>query len=36
MPGSDHDTAWFDPAAKTFIHTNEPYTRSGVTAEQDE
>jgi len=39
MPGSDHDAAWFDPAAKVFIRTNEPYTpytRSGVTAEQDE
>ncbi|WP_245315606.1 DUF5623 domain-containing protein [Bradyrhizobium neotropicale] len=36
MPGSDHDAAWFDPAAKTFIRTNEPYTRGGVTSEQDE
>lgn len=36
MPGSDHDAAWFDPVAKTFIRTNEPYTRSGVTTEQNE
>lgn len=36
MPGSDHDTAWFDPVAKTFIRTNEPYSRGGVTAEQKE
>lgn len=35
MPGSDHDAAWFDPAAKTFIRTNEPYAHS-VTREQNE
>jgi hypothetical protein len=23
MPGSDHDAAWFDPMAKTFVRTNE-------------
>ncbi|WP_245284051.1 DUF5623 domain-containing protein [Bradyrhizobium sp. Cp5.3] len=34
MPGSDHDAAWFDPAAKTFIRTNEPYARSSVSPEQ--
>jgi len=36
MPGSDHDAAWFDPAAKTLIRTTEPYTRGGVTLEQEE
>lgn len=36
MPGSDHDAAWFDPVAKSFIRTNEPYARSAVTAEQNE
>lgn len=34
MPGSDHDAAWYDPAAKIFIRSNEPYTRGGVTPEQ--
>ncbi|WP_445219876.1 DUF5623 domain-containing protein [Bradyrhizobium sp. Pa8] len=34
MPGSDHDSAWFDPAAKTYIRANEPYSRGDVTAEQ--
>lgn len=34
MPGSDHDTAWFDPIAKTYVRTNEPYSRTGVTPEQ--
>jgi hypothetical protein len=36
MPGSDHDAASFDPATKTFIRTNEPYARGGVTSEQDQ
>lgn len=36
MPGSDHDATWFDPAAKTFIRITEPYTRGGVTPEQEE
>ena len=36
MPGSDHDRAWFDPAAKAYIRTNEPYNRGGVTAEQQQ
>ncbi|WP_245285939.1 DUF5623 domain-containing protein [Bradyrhizobium sp. WSM1253] len=35
MPGSDHDAAWFDPAAKIFIRTNEPYAHS-ITREQKE
>lgn len=35
MPGSDHDAAWFDPAAKTFVRTNVPYTHT-VTREQHE
>ncbi|WP_245471120.1 DUF5623 domain-containing protein [Bradyrhizobium genosp. SA-3] len=35
MPGSDHDAAWFDPAAKTFIRTNEPYAQR-ITREQKE
>lgn len=36
MPGSDHDAAWFDPGAKTFLRTNEPYTRGTVTSEQQQ
>lgn len=34
MPGSDHDMAWYDPTAKAYIRTNEPYARKAVTAEQ--
>ncbi len=34
MPGSDHDTAWFDPIAKAYLRANEPYSRGGVTPEQ--
>ncbi|WP_246658026.1 DUF5623 domain-containing protein [Afipia massiliensis] len=34
MPGSDHDAAWYDPAAKTFIRTNEPYVSNSVTPQQ--
>jgi hypothetical protein len=30
MPGSDHDTAWFDPMAKTFVRTNEPIACSSA------
>jgi hypothetical protein len=36
MPGSDHDAAWFDPVAKTFLRTNEPYAAGGVTQEQEQ
>lgn len=36
MPGSDHDTAWFDPVAKAYICANEPYSRGDVTAEQQQ
>ncbi|WP_244486029.1 MULTISPECIES: DUF5623 domain-containing protein [Bradyrhizobium] len=34
MPGSDHDSAWFDPATKIYIRANEPYSQGDVTAEQ--
>jgi hypothetical protein len=36
MPGSDHDTAWFDPVAKAYIRVNEPYSRGEITAEQQQ
>ncbi|WP_315773886.1 MULTISPECIES: DUF5623 domain-containing protein [unclassified Bradyrhizobium] len=36
MPGSDHDAGWYDPVAKGFIRTSEPYSRGGVTPEQHE
>jgi hypothetical protein len=36
MPGSDHETAWFDPVAKAYIRANEPYSRGAVTAEQQQ
>lgn len=35
MPGSDHDAAWYDPAAKVFIRTNEPYVSNSVTPQQE-
>jgi hypothetical protein len=34
MPGSDHDTAWFDPVAKAYLRANEPYSRGAVTPDQ--
>ena len=35
MPGSDHDATWFDPAAKSYIRTTEPYTNnSEISPEQ--
>ena len=35
MPGSDHDATWFDPAAKAYIRTTEPYTdNSEISCEQ--
>lgn len=34
MPGSDHDAAWYDPAAKIFVRTNEPYVSNSVTPQQ--
>lgn len=34
MPGSDHDTAWFDPIGKAYIRANEPYSQRDVTAQQ--
>jgi hypothetical protein len=36
MPGSDHDTAWFDPIAKAYVRANEPYSRGDLTAEQQQ
>src|SRR4029077_5920306 len=36
MPGSDHDTAWFDPIAKVHIRGKEPYSRGGLTVEQQQ
>jgi len=36
MPGSDHDTAWFDPVAQAYIRANEPYSRGDVTAGQQQ
>lgn len=36
MPGSDHDAGWFDPIAKAYVRANEPYSRGGVTAEQQQ
>jgi len=36
MPGSDHDTAWFDPVAKAYVRANEPYSRGAVTSEQQQ
>jgi hypothetical protein len=36
MPGSDHDTAWFDPVAKAYIRANEPYSGGEVTTEQQQ
>jgi hypothetical protein len=36
MPGSDHDTAWFDPVAKAYIRANEPYSRGDITADQQQ
>jgi hypothetical protein len=34
MPGSDHDSAWFDPVAKVYIRANEPYSRGDLSSEQ--
>jgi hypothetical protein len=34
MPGSDHDSAWFDPVAKAYIRANEPYSRASLSSEQ--
>jgi hypothetical protein len=36
MPGSDHDTAWFDPVAKAYIRANEPYSCGDRTVEQQQ
>lgn len=33
MPGSDHDGAWYDPAAKVYLRTNEPYSKGDITDE---
>lgn len=33
MPRSDHDSAWYDPMAKVYLRTNEPYSKGEITVE---